>query len=73
MQIRTYGHNYSAPDTQISTIADDIWNGLYSDPTLSGLADSISVKPVQTVYYLDPFFRFDMILSAEYIHDTDGI
>lgn len=73
IEIRTYGHNYTSPDTEISTLADDIWKGLYSDPTIAGLVEFISVKPVPTVYYFDPFFRFDMILDVEYIHGTDGI
>lgn len=73
IEVRTYGYNRVSPDTEISSIADDIWAGLYADPTIDGLAESALVKPMPTVYFFDVFFRFDMILDVEYIHGTDGI
>jgi len=73
IELRTYGINRTDPDTEISTLADDLWKKLYADPTVGGLAESVIVKPNPRIMFLEPFFRFDMIYDVEYIHDTDNI
>jgi len=73
ISIRTYGYDKSNPDTAMSSIADDIWDALYSDPTVNGLAESVRVVPVKTTLFFDPYFRFDFNYNVEYIHTTGGI
>jgi len=73
INLRTYGLDKLEPDTAISTLAEDIWDELYDDPTVDGLAESVTVKLQRETLFFEPFYRFDMIYDVEYIHDTDGI
>ena len=73
INLRTYGLDKLEPDTAISILAEDIWDELYDDPTVDGLAESVTVKLQRETLFFEPFYRFDMIYDVEYIHDTDGI
>ena len=73
VNIRVYGHEKDDPDSAISSLAEDIWAKLYDDPTVNGLAEGVTVKPVRTTMFMNPFYRFDMIYDVEYIHDTEGL
>ena len=73
INLRTYGLDKLVPDTAISILAEDIWDELYDDPTVDGLAESVTVKLQRETLFFEPFYRFDMIYDVEYIHDTDGI
>ena len=73
ISLRTYGLDKSAPDTAISSLAEDIWAKLYDDPTVNGLAESVTVKLQQKTAFFEPFYRFDIIYEVEYIHDTDNL
>ena len=73
INLRTYGLDKLEPDTAISTLAEDIWDELYHDPTVDSLAESVTVKLQRETLFFEPFYRFDMIYNVEYIHDTDGI
>jgi len=73
INLRTYGLDKSAPDTAISTLAEDIWDKLYADPTVDSLAESVTVKFQRQTLFFEPFYRFDMVYDVEYIHNTDGI
>ena len=73
VNLRTYGLDKLEPDTAISSLAEDVYDGLYADPTVGGLAESVTVKLQRETLLLEPFYRFDMIIDIEYIHDTDGI
>ena len=73
INLRTYGLDKLEPNTAISTLAEDIWDELYDDPTVDSLAESVTVKLQGETLFFEPFYRFDMIYDVEYIHDTDGI
>lgn len=73
INLRTYGLDKNAPDTAISTLAEDIWAKLYDDPTVNGLAESVTVKLQRNTAFFEPFYRFDIICEVEYIHDTDNL
>ncbi len=73
INLRTYGLDKSDPDTAISSLAEDIYSGLYADPTVGALAESVTVRLQRETLFFEPFYRFDMIFDVEYIHDTDGI
>jgi len=46
---------------------------LYDDPTVNGLAESVTVKLQRNTAFFEPFYRFDIICEVEYIHDTDNL
>lgn len=73
INLRTYGLNKSNPDTAISTLAEDIWDSLYADPTVNSLAESVTVRLQRETFFFEPFYRFDMVYDVEYIHDTDNL
>ena len=73
ISLRTYGLNKDAPDTAISSLAEDIWAKLYDDPTVNSLAEGVTVKPQRDTTFFEPFYRFDIIYEVEYIHDTDNL
>jgi|GEM_PF-1337764 len=73
INLRTYGLDKSNPDTALSSVAEDIWDGLYADPTVNGLAEAVTVIPMRETLFFEPFYRFDMVYNVEYIHDTDNI
>jgi len=73
VQLRTYGFSYAAPDSGISTVAEDIWDVLYADPTVNGLAEGVTVIPQKNTMFFEPYYRFDIIYDVEYVHDTDNL
>jgi hypothetical protein len=73
INLRTYGLDKSDPDSAVSTVAEDIWDALYADPTVNSLAEAVTVIPIRDTMFFEPFYRFDMIYNVEYIHDTDNI
>lgn len=73
INLRTYGIDRESPDTAISSLAEDIWDALYADPTVNSKAEGVRVIPIKDVLFIEPFYRFDMIYEVEYIHDTDNL
>jgi len=73
ISLRTYGLDKDAPDTAISSLSEDIWAKLYDDPTVNGLAESVTVKLQRSTSFFEPFYRFDIVYDIEYIHDTDNL
>lgn len=61
------------PDTTLSSLLDDIWVALYSDPEKGGLALSTNVNPEVYQDYWDPFYAFKLDVVIKYQHDTGGI
>jgi len=67
------------PDSTISDLADDLWNKIYSDPTLittaypKGLVLEVEVSPEPKVGTWDPYVVFKMVCTYKYVHGTGGI
>jgi len=73
VEVLVYGRDNVTPDSSISNFADDIWEKLYSDPTIGGLIRLLQIKPdVDTLIY-DPYFMFRMVCTVTYQHQTGGI
>jgi len=61
------------PDTTLSSLLDDIWVALFSDPGKGGLAQSTDINPEVHQDYWDPFYAFKLDVVIKYQHDTGGI
>jgi hypothetical protein len=73
IEIIVYGQDNVTPDSTISSLADDIWAALYSDPQQSGLCISTEVKTEIETGIFDPYFVFSIECIVQYIHSTGGI
>lgn len=68
-----YIHANVNPDTQVSTIADDLFAKLYTDQTRGNLVTKTLVKLEENLNYWSPFVAFKGTVIHEYYHDTTGI
>lgn len=73
VQITVWFMNRVDPDSQLSSLADDIWSKLYEDQLLDGLTISLSVHPRVEVAVWDPYVGFNVVVKTNYIHGTGGI
>lgn len=60
-------------DTQISSLLDDFWSTLYSDPTRGGLAMFLELIAEENIETWSPFVAFKITCSHKYQHTTGGI
>ena len=60
-------------DTEISTLLDDIWVALYTDPNRGNLVMKTELDLYEGVDYAAPFAAFKVSCIHQYKHDTGGI
>ena len=60
-------------DTQISSLLDDFWRVLYSDPTRAGLGFFLELTAEENVETWVPYVAFQITCIHKYKHTTGGI
>lgn len=65
--------NIEQMDTDISSLLDDIWSKLYTDPTRGGLCITTRVSMDENVGVLRPYAAFNLIVLHQYQHTIGGI
>jgi hypothetical protein len=73
VRVLVYGQDNVNPDKQISLIADDVWNKLYSNQTLNGLVLGTLLTIEEDPEYWEPYYAFQITCKLNYQHDTGGI
>jgi hypothetical protein len=60
-------------DTEISSLLDDLWVALFSDPSRGGLVLDTDLDVQEDTQRWAPFVAFKINIIHHYIHDTGGI
>lgn len=60
-------------DTQISSLLDDFWRVLYTNPTRNGLGIFLELKAEENIETWPPFVAFQITCYHKYKHSTGGI
>ena len=68
-----YAMEARTPDTELSSLADDLWRVCLADPTRNGTATDTQVLPETEKATYSPYVAFSLVLSITYIHDATGI
>jgi len=66
-------NNEAQVDADISNIADDLFAALYSDQTRGGLVIKSEVDIKEGNDYWAPYGAFQITVTHEYVHGTEGI
>jgi len=73
VDVYVYFQNIVDPDTQLSSLADDMWVKFYADQLRGGLALGTSVQLSEDPEYWDPFVAFKLTAVMQYTHGIGGI
>lgn len=73
IELFCYFQDNTSPDTTLSSILDDVWAKLYSDPTKGGLAIETTLTPDAYQDFWDPFYAFKLNATIQYSHLKGGI
>lgn len=61
------------PDTTLSSLLDDLWSKIYTDPTKGQLVLDTTIKPEPSYDFWNPFYAFRMDVVMNYYHTIGGI
>lgn len=74
LELFIYYHNNVDPDTQLSSLLDDIWAALFTDITLGlSFVQDLVIYPKKSVLRQSPYHAFALDCSIEYNHTKGGI
>lgn len=73
VDLYAYFQNAKTPDTQISSLLDDLWAGLYADQTKGGLVISTILTPEELTEFWEPYGAFKLSVVMRYHHTEGGI
>jgi len=73
VDLYVYIQNNVNPDSDVSSLADDIWATFYSDLSMGGLVEDLSISLDERVEYWEPFMAFHAAIKVHYFHDVGGI
>ena len=71
--LTVYGLDNVTPDATILSMVDDMWSGLFADPSRGGLALSTTLLPELETDILDPYYVFAVDVEIVYVHTRAGI
>ena len=60
-------------DAAISSLVDDLWRELYTDPSRGKLVLDTTLDLQEDIQSWAPYLAFRLICTHHYIHDTGGI
>lgn len=73
VEIYIYFMNRVDPDSQLSSLLDDLWRCLFEDQLLDGLVNQMFILPKVEVAAWDPYVAFSVDLKYTYKHTIGGI
>jgi hypothetical protein len=73
VEVYCYFMDNEDPDSTLSSLADDLYRVLNSDPSKGGLAIKTRVLPDSNIGAWDPYVAFKFLVEITYVHSLGGI